>query len=148
MVASNWKWWQRPPAFGLRARFDQSSRGLFVEDDEPRIGVITDELHRPIRFEAIGLSHHDLYRLGQTSVVDTVFSNVFVVFASSSAATTTLVPGSYAIQGSRLIFVPLQPLLHDVTYRAVLYLRDHENGGTHSPSDINIHHEFEVPRKY
>lgn len=150
MVANNWNWWRHPPAFGLRARSNQSPRGLFVEDDEPRIGVIKDDLQRPIRFEAIGLSHHDLLRLRHTPVSDNAYSSVFAVFAVNAAphATTSTVSGTYSIKDSRLVFVPHQPLLADVTYRAVLHIRDNDDPDTRPMSDINIQYEVEIPRHH
>ncbi|MDB5347025.1 MAG: hypothetical protein JWP89_5402 [Schlesneria sp.] len=150
MVAINWNWWRHPPTFGLRARSNQSSQGLFVEDDEPRIRVIKDDLQRPIRFEAIGLSHHELLRLRHAPVSEIVYSSVFAVFTINAApnATTSTVSGTYSIKDSRLTFVPHQPLLPDVTYRAVLHICDNDDPGTRSMSDINIQHEVEVPRPH
>jgi hypothetical protein len=147
MLALNWNWWRHPPTFGLRARFDQSSQCLFVEDDEPRIGVIKDDLQRPIRFEAIGLSHQDLLRLRHTPVGEIAYPSVFAVFAINAApnATTSTVVGTYSIKDSRLTFVPHQPLVPDVTYRAILHIRDNDDPDTRSTSDINIQHEVEVP---
>jgi hypothetical protein len=150
MVALNWNWWRHPPTFGLRARYDQSSQGLFVEDDEPRIRVIKDDLQRPIRFEAIGLSHHELLRLRHAPVSDLAYSSVFAVFAMNAgpSSTTSSVPGTYSINDSRLTFVPHQPLLPDVTYRAILHIRDNDDPAARSISDINIQHEVEVPRHH
>jgi hypothetical protein len=150
MVAINWNWWRHPPTFGLRARPDQSSQGLFFEDDEPRIRVIKDDLQHPIQFEAIGLSHHELLRLRHAPVSDIAYSSVFAVFAVNAApsALTSTVIGTYSIKGSRLTFVPHQPLRPDVTYRAVLHIRDNDDPDTRPMSDINIHHEVEVPRPH
>jgi hypothetical protein len=91
-----------------------------------RIRVIKDDLQRPICFEAIGLSHQDLLRLRHTPVSDNAYASVFAVFAMNAGpiATKSSVPGTYSINDSRLTFVPHQPLLPDVTYRAILHIRD------------------------
>gem|GEM_PF-6713713 len=126
MSIRNWKWWSPAAMFGLFAWNGTTPLSSLSDLNEPRIGVLSDALKHPLAFEAIGFSLRNLGHISSLNPNGDAFSQFFAVFERNGShdAEPSPITGKYVIDGSRVTFIPLNPLRPGLTYRAVLQVPD------------------------